>query len=368
VSNHRWAKVAAGVAAGAILTTTVLSVGVITALDELEDNITVLDVSETTGEIISAHDSIVTDRTTGATAPFNVLLMGSDTREGKANQGYGNFSGARSDTTILLHVSADRSNAVAVSIPRDTTIDLPTGKNSSGKEISGGVGKFNAAMARGGPGCTLKAVTEMTGIAVNNFVVVDFGGFKAITKAVGGVEVCLSEAVNDPDSGLKLSAGSHTISGEDALSFVRARKTLANGSDTSRIRRQQAFLGSMVKQMLSSGVLLNPAALYEVLSAGTKSLTTDPQLANISNLRELAFSMVDLKPENFTFTTIPWTPSANRANVVVNQEKAAPLIEAIKNDTPWPPSNTPNQSLLVNEAIKDKSADLNSAAETYCAS
>ena len=89
----------------------------------------------------------------------------------------------------------------------------------------------------------------------------DFGGFKSITEAVGGVEICLSEPVNDPLSGLKLSAGKHTISGEEALAFVRARKTLGDGSDTSRIRRQQAFLSSMAKKVLSSGTLLNPAAL-----------------------------------------------------------------------------------------------------------
>jgi LCP family protein required for cell wall assembly len=276
--------------------------------------------------------------------------MGSDSRAGKKNRGYGSTAQfgttERSDTTILLHVSADRSQAVAVSIPRDTLIDLPTCKNANGDSVKGGTGKFNEAMTRGGPGCTLKAVENMTGIKVDNFMVVDFGGFKAITEAVGGVEICLSEPVNDPLSGLKLSAGTHTISGEEALAFVRARKTLGDGSDTSRIRRQQAFLSSMAKTVLSSGTLLNPAALLGVLNAATKSLTADPQLANIDNLRELVVSMKDLCPSNITFTTMPWYPAGDGANVLMNKKKAKPLLNAIKNDTPWPPKAANDQPLL----------------------
>ncbi|MEZ7964109.1 MAG: LCP family protein [Candidatus Nanopelagicales bacterium] len=350
MSNRRWPKVVAAVASGAILAVTAVGAGVTSVLGQLEGNITALDVSDQTGNSVNSTESVVVDEATGETEPFDVLIMGSDSRVGKGNKGYGSTSkfgtAERSDTTILLHVSADRRDAIAVSIPRDTLIDLPTCKNSSGESISGGTGKFNEAMFRGGPGCTLKAVENMTGMTIDNFMVIDFGGFKAITEAVGGVEICLSEPVNDPLSGLKLSAGNHIIAGEEALAFVRARKTLGDGSDTSRIRRQQAFLSSMVKKVLSSGTLLNPAALLGVLTATTESLTADPQLANIDNLRELALSMKDLKPANITFTTIPWYPAGDGANVLVNKKKAKPLLKALKKDTPWPPKAANDQPLL----------------------
>lgn len=350
MSNRRWPKVVAAVASGAILAVTAVGAGVTSVLGQLGGNITSLDVSDQTGSAVIGSESVVIDESTGETTPFNVLLMGSDSRAGKDNRGYGSTAQfgttERSDTTILLHVSADRSQAVAVSIPRDTLIDLPTCKNANGESVNGGTGKFNEAMTRGGPGCTLKAVENMTGIKVDNFMVVDFGGFKAITEAVGGVEICLSEPVNDPLSGLKLSAGNHTISGEEALAFVRARKTLGDGSDTSRIRRQQAFLSSMANKVLSSGTLLNPAALLGVLNAATESLTADPQLANIDNLRELVVSMKDLSPSNITFTTMPWYPAGDGANVLMNKKKAKPLLNAIKNDTPWPPKAANDQPLL----------------------
>jgi len=350
LSNRRWPKLVAAIASGAILAVTAIGAGVTSVLGQLEGNITALDVSDQTGNAVTSTESVVVDETTGETAPFNVLLMGSDSRAGKGNKGYGSTAKfgttERSDTTILLHVSADRSQAVAVSIPRDTLIDLPTCKNANGDRVQGGSGKFNEAMSRGGPGCTLKAVENMTGMAIDNFMVVDFGGFKAITEAVGGVEICLSQPVNDPLSGLKLSAGNHTISGEEALAFVRARKTLGDGSDTSRIRRQQAFLSSMANKVISSGTLLNPVALLGVLNAATESLTADPQLANIDNLRELAVSMKDLRPSNITFTTMPWYPAGDGANVLMNKKKAKPLLNALKNDTPWPPKASNDQPLL----------------------
>jgi LCP family protein required for cell wall assembly len=339
----------AATTSGAILALTAVGAGVTAVLGQLEGNITALDISEQTGSSVTSTDSVVIDQETGELTPFNVLLLGSDTRVGKGNKGYGSTAKfgttERSDTTILLHVSADRSSATAVSIPRDTLITLPKCK-VDGKTVGGGTGKFNEAMTLGGPGCVIKAVENMSGLEIENFMVVDFGGFKRVTEALGGVEICLSEPVNDPLSGLKLSAGKHVVSGEQALAFVRARKTLGDGSDTSRIRRQQAFLSSMARQVLSSGTLLNPASLLSVLNAATKSLTADPQLANIDNLRELALSMKDLRPGDITFTTLPWYPAGDGANVLMNKKKAKPLFASMINDTPWPPKAAGDQPLL----------------------
>ena len=261
-----------------VLLTTVVGAGVSVVMGQLQGNITAIDVSENAGPVSAAEPLNIVNDETGTYKPVTIVLMGSDTREGKGNGGFGSASeigGERSDTTIVMHISGDRKSAIGVSIPRDTTITLPTCKKD-GKKVGGYTGRFNQAIELGGPGCTIKAVEEMSGLDINNFMLVDFRGFKRIVDAIGGVEICLKEPVDDPLSGLKLDAGKHVVEGEEALAFVRARKTLGDGSDTSRIRRQQAFISSLMRKVLSSGTLLNPASLLGVLDAATESLTADP--------------------------------------------------------------------------------------------
>jgi LCP family protein required for cell wall assembly len=350
-ARRRWPRVLAATLSGAIVAVTLAGVGVNAMMGRLQGNITAIDVSDQLGGTPAEGDAQITVDEAGSYQPFTVLLMGSDSRSGKDNRGYGSasqFGGARSDTTILLHVSADRKSAIAVSIPRDTLITLPSCK-SNGKTVGGYEAKFNAAFDIAGPGCTIKAVEEMSGLNIDNFMMVDFGGFKRIVDAIGGVEICLKEDVNDDKSGLILSKGKHTVKGEEALAFVRARKTLGDGSDTSRIRRQQAFISSLTRKVLSSGTLLNPATLLSLLDAATQSLTADPQLANIDNLRELALSMKDLRPSDIAFVTAPWKPAGDGANVLINTKKAAPLWEAIKLDATWSPKQDSDQPLLKTE-------------------
>jgi LCP family protein required for cell wall assembly len=322
-----------------VLLTTVVGAGVSVVMGQLQGNITAVDVSENTGQVDTSAPLTVVNEETGSYEPITIVLIGSDTREGKGNGGFGSASkigGQRSDTVIVLHVSGDRKSAIGVSIPRDTVITLPTCKKD-GKKVGGYVGRFNQAIEIGGPGCTIKAVEQISGLDINNFMLVDFGGFKRIVDAVGGVEICLAAPVDDPLSGLKLDKGKHLVTGKEALAFVRVRHGIADGSDTSRIRRQQAFISSLMRKVLSSGTLLNPAALIGVLNAATESLTADPQLADINNLKDLALSLKDLKPANVTFTTLPWTPNGDNATVSVNTEKAKPIWAAMAADTPWPP-------------------------------
>jgi LCP family protein required for cell wall assembly len=332
-----------------VLLTTVVGAGVSVVMGQLQGNITAVDVSENAGPVSAAEPLNIINDETGTYEPVTIVLMGSDTREGKGNGGFGSASeigGARSDTTIVMHISGDRKSAIGVSIPRDTTITLPTCKKD-GKKVGGYTGRFNQAIELGGPGCTIKAVEEMSGLDINNFMLVDFRGFKRIVDAIGGVEICLKEPVDDPLSGLKLDAGKHVVEGEEALAFVRARKTLGDGSDTSRIRRQQAFISSLMRKVLSSGTLLNPASLLGVLDAATESLTADPQMADINNLKDLALSLKDLKPGNVTFTTLPWTPNGDNATVSVNPKKAQPIWDAMKNDTPWPPKGASGEDTVL---------------------
>lgn len=346
MGSWRWTRILAAILAGAVLLLAAIGGFVSLTMNQMQGNITALDVSEQIGSPTASAPAVVDEA--GSYEPFTVLLMGSDTRQGKENRGYGKaneIGGERSDTTILLHVSADRSHAVAVSIPRDTLITLPTCKRD-GKQVGGYQGRFNEAIELAGPGCTLKAVQEMTGLPIEHFMVVDFGGFKRIVDSIGGVEICVAEDVNDSQSGLRLKKGTHVVKGEEALAFVRARKTLGDGSDTSRIRRQQAFLSSTIRQVLSSDTLLNPVKLVNVLNAATESLTADPFLADLQNLQDLALSMRQLKPKDITFTTMPWYPSGDGATVLQNKKRAKALWQAIADDTAWPPKGESDQPVL----------------------
>lgn len=241
----------------------------------------------------------------------NILLIGSDTRDGKGNGKYGRDSGTqRSDTTILLHLAADGESATAVSIPRDLMVDIPACRSTDGTEGEARLAQFNWAYQYGGAACTIRTVEKLTGIRIDHHMIIDFRGFKRMVDAVDGVEVCLEEPVDDADAHLRLPAGRQTLHGEDALGYVRARYSLGDGSDTSRMTRQQEFLGSLLKKVRSNGVLLNPRRLYPVLDAATSSLTTDPGLGSLRKLYGLTQDIRDIPDDRIQFLTVPRQPYA----------------------------------------------------------
>lgn len=266
----------------------------------------------------------------------NILLIGSDSREGTDNARYGRDSGTeRSDTAILLHLSGGRGSATAVSLPRDLMVDLPGCRRPDGSRSAPRFAMFNQAFQLGGSACTIRTVEKLTGIRVDHHVVVDFHGFKKMVDAVDGVEVCLREPIDDPAAKLRLPAGRVTLNGEQALGYVRARKTLGDGSDTERMERQQRFLGALVNKVRSNDVLLNPAKLYPVLDAATSSLTTDPELASLRGLYELVRGLRDIPMEQVQFLTVPresYTYDANRDQLV--EPAAERLFERLRTDAP----------------------------------
>ncbi|MFI1453594.1 LCP family protein [Streptomyces roseus] len=275
----------------------------------------------------------------------NILVIGSDSRSGKENAGYGRDRGTeRSDTAILLHLSADRRSATAVSIPRDLMTQIPACLTADGSRGAERFAQFNWAYEWGGAACTIRTAEKLTGIRIDHHMVVDFGGFKRMVDAVGGVEICLDQPMKDSEAKLKLPAGRQTLHGEQALGFVRARYSLGNGSDTERMERQQQFLGSLVKKVQSTGVLLNPGRLYPLLDAATSSVTTDPGLASLRGLYELVRGVRDIPAEQVKFLTVPRRPYAadpNRDELV--QPEAAQLFERLRADKPLtvaPPSPT----------------------------
>ncbi|WP_436319053.1 LCP family glycopolymer transferase [Streptomyces microflavus] len=266
----------------------------------------------------------------------NILLIGSDSRAGE-NSEYGRDDGGsqRSDTTILLHLAADRKSATAVSLPRDLMVEIPSCRTGDDKETRKRFAQFNSAFELGGTACTIRTVERMTGIRIDHHMVVDFNGFKEMVDAVDGVEICLPKAIDDKDAHLDLPAGRQTLNGEEALGYVRARKTLGDGSDTERMERQQQFLGALVNKMQSNGVLLNPTRLYPVLDAATKSLTTDPGLDSLRDLYDLVRSMRDVPTEQVQFLTVPRQPyrlDRNRDELV--EPDAGELFKQLREDKP----------------------------------
>jgi LCP family protein required for cell wall assembly len=233
----------------------------------------------------------------------NFLVIGSDTRAG-ADAKYGNAAGARSDTTMLVHLSPDRAKATIISIPRDAWVDIPTCTATDGSTVQEHAEMFNSAFSIGGPKCTILTVQKLTGLAVTHFVEIDFSGFASMVNALGGVTICSPETVSDPYSGLRLHPGQNPLGGEQALAYVRARETLGDGSDLGRIKRQQLFLGVVLRQATQGSMLSNPAKLTRFLDAATKAITVDRD-TSVSDLRTLATSMQGLDPKRVTFYTAP---------------------------------------------------------------
>ncbi|MEQ6026699.1 LCP family protein [Streptomyces salinarius] len=274
---------------------------------------------------------------------INILLIGTDKRTGSGNDGYGDKGSAgHADTTLLLHVSKDRSNATALSIPRDLIVDIPdcptTQEDGSTKVIPGSSGvRFNQSLGQSGrtPSCTMRTVTELTGVKPDNFMVADFNAVKTLSSAVGGVEVCLAKDINDPDSHLNLPAGKHTIEGEDALAFVRTRHSVGFGGDLSRIELQQQFLSSLMRKLKSNDTLTSPTKMVKLAEAGTKALTVDAKLDDIGKLKDLGLELGKLDTKNLTFATVPVKDNPAEktpVTVVLKEEPAQQVFDMIKND------------------------------------
>ncbi|MDQ0684243.1 LCP family protein required for cell wall assembly [Streptomyces achromogenes] len=326
--RRRWVKYGAG--AGAVV---VLGVGVAgwAVYVKLDGNITPDDAAaaELARYAKERPTSLVKDAQ-------NILVIGSDSRSGDGNEKYGRDSGTeRSDTTILLHLAAGRRSATAVSLPRDLMVDVPGCLRRDGKRAEPTFAMFNYAFQSGGSACTIRTVEKLTGVRVDHHVVVDFSGFKDMVDAVDGVRVCLKEPISDKAAKLRLPAGKVTLDGEQALGYVRARKSLGDGSDTERMDRQQRFLGALVNKVQSNDVLLNPVKLYPLLDAATSSLTTDPDLASLRGLYELVRGLGHIPTENVQFLTVPresYVHDANRDQL--RRSEAEKLFDRLRTDTP----------------------------------
>ncbi|MEV0233780.1 LCP family protein [Nonomuraea sp. NPDC050786] len=320
--RRRWLRWAIAVTVTVVLLVAGVAVGV---LAKLNGNVKHIDV---------------TDDDLGATRPpkvagtaMNVLVVGSDQRDGK-NAKYGHhIAGERTDTIMLVHVSSKRDGAMVVSFPRDSLVQLPACRATGtlpGQRPH--LGMINESFNSGGIACTWKTIESLTHIRIDHFVKVDFTGFKSMVNAVGGVEVCLPEPVNDKKALLHLPAGRQTLNGEQALGYVRARYSMGDGSDIGRIQRQQMFIASMVKKAMSGETLTDPAKLLGILDAGTKAVTTDRGLT-FGVMKDLATSLQGLDAGHIRFITTPWHYSLTQpGRVEWVQPQAGRLFQIVAKD------------------------------------
>ena len=308
-----------------------------TAYRNLDANITTVDPSAGLGEVRPAKEN----------QSMNILAIGSDTREG-ANSVVGGESPGLADTTIVVHLSADDSWAAAVSIPRDSMVQMPACFGPDGQLVPGEVTQFNSAYRIGGPTCVQRTVESLTGLRIDELVVVDFVGFTDMVDAVGGVTVYVEQPISDPESNIFFEPGCQTLDGAEALGYVRVRKGVSggDGSDLGRIERQQQFLAALIQQVTSAGTLANPLSLYGFLDAATQSVTTSPGLGSIRSMASVALRVREIGLDRIEFTTVPvepWPPDPNRVQWA--QPQADELWDLLRRDEPLTdPSQTPAAS------------------------
>ncbi|MCD4535966.1 LCP family protein [Nocardioides sp. cx-169] len=271
----------------------------------------------------------------GPKQPINILVMGDDTRNCDGCRIDREAGAGGSDTTILLHISADRRDAYGVSLPRDALVDRPECLLPDGEKVPGEkMAMFNDAYKLGGPLCTVQMVERLTDIRIDHQVVVDFNGFKDMVDAVKGVEVCIPKDVDDDKHNIHFDAGTQTLTGRQALNYVRERYVLSLTGDIGRMKRQQAFIASMINKVVSGRTLSRPDRVFKFLDAATESLQLDEELANLPALVDLAMDLRSTGLDDIKFVTVPFAEYEPDPNRLVWTEQAEDLWKRIRHDRP----------------------------------
>ncbi|MGN5377655.1 LCP family protein [Streptomyces lasalocidi] len=248
--------------------------------------------------------------------PINILVMGSDGRTSATDCKLGGGcsqtgvqTGSNADVEMVLHISADRSNATVMSIPRDTMTKVPSLYGQRDQAVHQRLLRPDQQRAAVRPACQVATVHQLTGIPIDHFVKLDFSGVVKMSDAIGGVSVCVSDNVYDTYSHLKLAKGDHTLKGVAALEFVRSRHGFGDGSDLGRTTTQHLFLSAMMRNFKSAGTLTDPTAVYGLADAATKALTVDDGLGTVKKLISLASDVDKVPTKRMTFTTMQTAPT-----------------------------------------------------------
>ena len=298
----------------------------------LQSNITKAPLSA--AETRNAGDALANDKTDR----LQILILGSDTRDGK-NSEYGTSEDSsgygHSDVMMLLDISADNKRVNVLSFPRDLLVNVPQCTDRTNNQTfpaRSGV-MINEAMAEAGIGCAVDTVNKLTGLEIDHFMMADFNAVKELSKAVGGVNVCVSDPVFDPDSRLRLPKGDSLVEGEQALAFLRTRHAFGDGGDLGRIKGQQAFLSSLTRKLKSEGTLGNPQRLLQIADVVTQNLTVDEGLASVPSLLTIGGRLKDIDVSKVAFVAVPTQAAAidpNRLELV--EPQASQLFAALRAD------------------------------------
>jgi LCP family protein required for cell wall assembly len=269
--------------------------------------------------------------------PLNILLIGSDSRNSDENVKLGGSKdqvGAKplADVQMLVHVSADRKNASVVSIPRDTRVKIPECEDpDTGDTYPETTNIINASLQRGGAGCTLATWQNLTGVYIDHWMMVDFGGVVKMADAIGGVEVCVEDNVWDRPlpgvpggSGLKMKAGSKKVKGKQALQWLRTRHAFE--SDLGRAKAQHMYMNSMIRTLKGQNAFTDSGRLTGLAEAATESLEVSEEIGTVKKLYDLAMKLKTVPTDRFTMTTMPTVPDPLDANHLIPKPKDADKV------------------------------------------
>jgi LCP family protein required for cell wall assembly len=266
----------------------------------------------------------------------NYLIVGSDSREGMSDEEKkdlhtGSAEGKRTDSMMILHTGDN--GATLVSLPRDSDVEIPTFVGSESGKTYQGTGrhvKLNAAYAEDGPELLVRTVEHNTGLRIDHYVEIGFAGFASIVDAVGGVEMDIPQDIKDTKSGADFKKGKQTLSGEEALAFVRTRYALA-GSDLDRTKNQQKFLSALAGQVATPSTVLNPFRLYPTMGAGLDSLIVDKDMG-LFDLASMFWAMKGVSGGDGTSMNMPIAGNTGNGNLQWDSAKVKTLVDELKND------------------------------------
>jgi LCP family protein required for cell wall assembly len=267
----------------------------------------------------------------------NLLLTGTDTRSGQggafsSSQELDGSSGAgNNDVNILIHIAQNHQSVTVVSIPRDLEIPIPECPGPNGGTVSGtSQAMINTTLARGGLACDVLTVEKLTGLSIPFAAEITFDGVTEMSNAVGGVTVCLATPVKDnyTNPPLNLAAGNQTIEGAEALSFLRSRHGVGDGSDLGRISNQQVFMSALARKIVAGGVLTNPLELYPLAKAAVSNMTLSDTLTSPTTLVEIGLAIKDVGLQNVVFLQYPAVSDPQNPNRVIPDSYAAPILDA----------------------------------------
>ncbi|WP_336698136.1 LCP family protein [Curtobacterium sp. USHLN213] len=267
---------------------------------------------------------------------FNMLVVGTD-NDPEQGTAYGERDATLNDVNILLHVSADHTNATAVSIPRDLVTPIPACRKQDGSGTTPAMAAqpINSAWGEGGLNCVVQTVQGLTGLDVQYSAAVSFQGVIEMSNAIGGVPVCVAQPIHDRYTGLDLPQGTSTLQGDQALAFLRSRHGVGDGSDLGRISSQQAFLSSLLRTVKSNDTLTSPPTLYKLARAAASNMQLSQSLNDAGTMVEMGRALQDLPLAQVNFVQYPGTTGGTgvySGKVQPSAELAAQLFAKIRAD------------------------------------